>query len=220
MDIKSFGEANIRKFYELGLLTNIPSLYQLDFSKITGLEGFGKKSIDNLNAAIEISKSQPLYRLIYALGIRFVGETTAKTVASHIQHILDLKDFTEEQLQSFDDVGIKVATSIYQFFHEPKNIELIQSLERLGLNMIQTNDTAVDGNLAGLNFLFTGTLTQLKRADAEAMVESRGGHILGGVSSKLNYLVVGEDAGSKLEKAKKIASIKIISEADFIDLIK
>ena len=219
MDIKSFGEANIRKFYEIGILTNIPSLYQLDFSKITGLEGFGKKSIDNLNAAIEISKTQPLYRLIYALGIRFVGETTAKTIASHIQHILDLKDFTEEQLQSFDDVGIKVATSIYQFFHEPKNIELIQSLESLGLNMIQTNDTAVDGNLAGLNFLFTGTLTQLKRSEAEAMVESRGGHILGGVSSKLNYLVVGEDAGSKLEKAKKIASIKIISEADFVDLI-
>jgi DNA ligase (NAD+) len=219
MDIKSFGEANIRKFYEIGLLTNIPSLYQLDFSKITGLEGFGKKSIDNLNAAIEVSKTQPLYRLIYALGIRFVGETTAKTIASHIQHLLDLKDFTEEQLQSFDDVGIKVATSIYQFFHEPKNIELIQSLESLGLNMIQTNDTAVDGNLAGLNFLFTGTLTQLKRSEAEAMVESRGGHILGGVSSKLNYLVVGEDAGSKLEKAKKIASIKIISEADFVDLI-
>jgi len=219
MDIKSFGEANIRKFYEIGLITNIPSLYQLDFSKITGLEGFGKKSIDNLNAAIEISKTQPLYRLIYALGIRFVGETTAKTIASHIQHILDLKDFTEEQLQSFDDVGIKVATSIYQFFHEPKNIELIQSLESLGLNMIQTNDTVVDGNLTGLNFLFTGTLTQLKRAEAEVMVESRGGHILGGVSSKLNYLVVGEDAGSKLEKAKKIASIKIISEADFEELI-
>jgi DNA ligase (NAD+) len=219
MDIKSFGEANIRKFYELGLLTNIPSLYQLDFSKITGLEGFGKKSIDNLNAAIEVSKTQPLYRLIYALGIRFVGETTAKTIASHIQHILDLKDFTEEQLQSFDDVGVKVATSIYQFFHEPKNIELIENLEKLGLNMIQTNDTAVDGNLAGLNFLFTGTLTQLKRSEAEAMVESRGGHILGGVSSKLNYLVVGEDAGSKLEKAKKIASIKIISESDFVELI-
>ncbi|MCX6203366.1 MAG: NAD-dependent DNA ligase LigA [Bacteroidetes bacterium] len=220
MDIKSFGEANIRKFYELGILTTIPSLYQLDLDKVTGLEGFGKKSIDNLNTAIENSKKQPLYRLIYALGIRFVGETTAKTIASHIQHILELKDFTEEQLQSFDDVGIKVATSIYQFFHEPKNIELIQSLESLGLNMIQTNDTAVDGNLAGLNFLFTGTLTQLKRSEAEAMVEARGGHILGGVSSKLNYLVVGEEAGSKLEKAKKIASIKIITEADFVELIK
>ena len=100
-----------------------------------------------------------------------------------------------------------------------KNIILIKELEALGLNMIQTNATAVDGNLSGLNFLFTGTLTQLKRSEAEAMVEARGGHIVSGVSSKLNYLVVGEEAGSKLEKAKKIVTIKIISEADFVDLI-
>lgn len=220
MDIKSFGEANIRKFYDIGILPNVPAVYTLDFEKVTQLEGFGKKSIDNLQAAIAHSKNQPLYRLIYGLGIRFVGETTAKTVASQIQHILDLRNLTEEQLQSFEDVGVKVAKSIYQYFHEENNIAMIRELESLGLNMIQTNTTAVDGNLAGLNFLFTGTLTQLKRADAEAMVEARGGHILGGVSSKLNYLVVGEDAGSKLEKAKKIASIKIITEAEYIDLVK
>jgi len=220
MDIKSFGEANIRKFYEIGILPNVPAVYTLDFEKVTQLEGFGKKSIDNLQAAIANSKNQPLYRLIYGLGIRFVGETTAKTVASQIQHILDLTNLTEEQLQSFEDVGVKVAKSIYAYFHEENNIAMIRQLESLGLNMIQTNTTAIDGNLAGLNFLFTGTLTQLKRTEAEAMVEARGGHILGGVSSKLNYLVVGEDAGSKLEKAKKIASIKIITEADFIDLIK
>ncbi len=220
MDIKSFGDANIRKFYELGLLKNIPQIYQLDFTQIGQLEGFGKKSVDNLMAAIEASKQQPLYRLIYALGIRYVGETTAKTIASQIHHILDLVALTEEQLQSFEDVGVKVAKSIRQYFSEEKNITLIKALENLGLNMIQTNATAVDGNLSGLNFLFTGTLTQLKRAEAEAMVEARGGHILSGVSSKLNYLVVGEDAGSKLEKAKKIASIKIISEADFVELVK
>lgn len=220
MDIKSFGEANIRKFYEIGILPNVPAVYTLDYEKVAQLEGFGKKSIDNLQAAIANSKSQPLYRLIYGLGIRFVGETTAKTVASQIQHILDLTNLTEEQLQSFEDVGVKVAKSIYAYFHEENNIEMIRHLESLGLNMIQTNTTAVDGNLAGLNFLFTGTLTQLKRTEAEAMVESRGGHILGGVSSKLNYLVVGEDAGSKLEKAKKIASIKIITEAEYIDLLK
>lgn len=219
MDIKSFGEANIRKFYEIGILPNVPAVYTLDFEKVTQLEGFGKKSIDNLQAAIANSKNQPLYRLIYGLGIRFVGETTAKTVASQIQHILDLINLTEEQLQSFEDVGVKVAKSIYAYFHEENNIAMIRQLESLGLNMIQTNTTAIDGNLAGLNFLFTGTLTQLKRTEAEAMVEARGGHILGGVSSKLNYLVVGEDAGSKLEKAKKIASIKVISEIDFIELI-
>ena len=220
MDIKSFGDANIRKFYELGLLKNIPEIYNLDFENIGRLEGFGKKSVDNLKIAIDASKSQPLYRLIYALGIRFVGETTAKTIASHIEHILDLQHFSIEQLQSFEDVGVKVASSIHHYFSQEKNIALIKELEALGLNMIQTNTTAVDGNLSGLNFLFTGTLTQLKRSDAEAMVEARGGHILSGVSSKLNYLVVGEDAGSKLEKAKKIASIKIITEADFIDLVK
>ena len=220
MDIKSFGDANIRKFYELGLLKNIPQIYQLDFTQIGQLEGFGKKSVDNLIAAIEASKQQPLYRLIYALGIRYVGETTAKTIASQIHHILDLVALTEEQLQSFEDVGVKVAKSIRQYFSEEKNITLIKALENLGLNMIQTNATAVDGNLSGLNFLFTGTLTQLKRSEAEGMVEARGGHILSGVSSKLNYLVVGEDAGSKLEKAKKIASIKIISELEFVALIK
>ncbi len=220
MDIKSFGEANIRKFYELGLLQTITDLYTLELEKVNGLEGFGKKSIENLKTAIEVSKTQPLYRLVYALGIRFVGETTAKTITAQVHHILDLQNYSEEQLMGFEDVGIKVAKSIFQFFHQAKNIELIQSLEALGLNMIQTNTKAVDGNLTGLNFLFTGTLTQLKRSDAEAMVEAAGGHILGGVSSKLNYLVVGEDAGSKLEKAKKIASIKIISEADFVELIK
>jgi len=220
MDIKSFGEANIRKFYEIGLLQTITDLYTLELEKVNGLEGFGKKSIENLKNAIEVSKTQPLYRLIYALGIRFVGETTAKTIAAQVHHILDLQNYSEEQLMGFEDVGIKVAKSIFQFFHQAKNIQLIQSLEALGLNMIQTNTKAVDGNLTGLNFLFTGTLTQLKRSDAEAMVEAAGGNILGGVSSKLNYLVVGEDAGSKLEKAKKIASIKIITEADFVELIK
>ncbi len=220
MDIKSFGDANIRKFYELGLLKNIPEIYNLNFEVISKLEGFGKKSVDNLKTAIDASKSQPLYRLIYALGIRFVGETTAKTIASHIEHILDLQNLSIEQLQSYEDVGVKVANSIYHYFNEAKNIALLKDLEALGLNMIQTNATAVDGNLSGLNFLFTGTLTQLKRSDAEAMVEARGGHIVSGVSSKLNYLVVGDDAGSKLEKAKKIASIKIITEADFVDLVK
>lgn len=219
MDIKSFGDANIRKFYELNLLHNIPEIYQLDFDTIGKLEGFGKKSVDNLKAAIEASKQQPLYRLIYALGIRYVGETTAKTIASQIHHILDLVELSEEQLQSFEDVGVKVAKSISHYFNDAKNIQLIKDLEALGLNMIQTNTTAVDGNLSGLNFLFTGTLTQLKRSEAEAMVEAKGGHILSGVSSKLNYLVVGEDAGSKLEKAKKIASIKIITEAEFVALI-
>jgi DNA ligase (NAD+) len=220
MDIKSFGDANIRKFYELGLLKSIPDIYTLDFEKISTLEGFGKKSVENLIIAIAASKKQPLYRLLYALGIRFVGETTAKTVASQLNHLLDLKDFSEEQLQSFEDVGVKVAKSIFHFFHEPQNIQLIQQLELLGLNLIQTEIASKDGTLSGLNFLFTGTLNKLKRSDAEGMAEAKGGHILSGVSSKLHYLIVGEDAGSKLEKAKKIGTIKIITEDEFIALVE
>jgi DNA ligase (NAD+) len=220
MDIKNLGDANIRKFFELGLLKTIPGIYQLDFSTIGSMEGFGKKSIENLQKAIEASKTQPLYRLLYALGIRYVGETTAKTIANQIKHILDLAQFTEEQLQSFEDVGVKVANSIYHYFHDPKNIALIEALGDCGVTLEQAIIVKASGSFDGLNFLFTGTLSQLKRSDAEAMVESKGGHIMSGVSSKLHYLVVGEDAGSKLEKAKKIASIKIITEAEFIELIK
>jgi DNA ligase (NAD+) len=219
MDIKNLGEANIKKFFELGLLKDIPGIYTLNFEQIGQLEGFGKKSVDNLTTSIEASKQQPLHRFIYALGIRFVGETTAKTIASKINHILDLTRITEAQLLEFEDIGVKVASSIVQFFQDPIQLQMIESLIKLGLNVEQTNHQSTDGSLKGLNFLFTGTLTQLKRSDAEEMVEAKGGHILSGVSSKLNYLIVGEDAGSKLEKAKKIASIKIITEAEFIEII-
>ncbi|TAH09595.1 MAG: DNA ligase (NAD(+)) LigA [Sphingobacteriia bacterium] len=221
LDIKSFGEANVRKFYELGILKDIPGIYQLDFVKIGGLEGFGKKSLENLVAAIEASKQQPLYRLIYGLGIRFVGETTAKTLANSVNHLLDFASKTEEELLLLDDVGVKVAKSIQGFFHNPQNIEMLKQLEILGLQLVNTKKEVVEGgSLTGQSFLFTGTLNQLKRSEAEALAESKGGIILSGVSSKLNYLVVGEDAGSKLEKAKKINTIKIISEEEFIQLIK
>ncbi len=221
LDIKSFGEANVRKLYELGLLKDIPGMYQLDYFKIGGLEGFGKKSLENLVAAIEASKQQPLYRLIYGLGIRFVGETTAKTLANSVNHLLDFATKTEEELLLLDDVGVKVAKSIQGFFHNPHNIEMLQQLETLGLQLVNTKrETVEGGSLTGQSFLFTGTLNQLKRSEAEALAESKGGIILTGVSSKLNYLVVGEDAGSKLEKAKKINTIKIISEEEFIQLIK
>lgn len=220
MDIKSFGEANIRKFYELGLLKDIPSIYRLNFNGLTQLEGFGKKSIENLQGAIEASKQQPLYRLIYALGIRFVGETTAKTLANAVSNLLEFSNKTEEELLQLEDVGTKVAKSIQGFFGNPQNIAMLQELAELGLQLENSKkEINTSGNLIGQSFLFTGTLEQLKRSQAEAMVENAGGSILGGVSSKLNYLVVGADAGSKLEKAKKINTIKIITEQEFINLI-
>jgi DNA ligase (NAD+) len=219
MDIRGLGAAIIEKFYTLGLLTSIPQIYQLDYEAIGQLEGFGKKSIDNLQTAIENSKKQPLHRLIYALGIRYVGETMAKTLAHAIDHLLDLKDFDEEALQNLEDVGPKVAGSVVQFFSNKENIQLIKALGEIGLQLKNDKkDFATGGNLSGQTFLFTGTLARLKRSEAEEMVEKNGGKILSGVSSKLNYLVVGEDAGSKLEKAKKINSIRIISEDQFIKM--
>lgn len=220
MDIKSFGEANVRKFYELGLLKDIPGIYTLDFERIGKLEGFGKKSIDNLTAAIEASKQQPLHRLIYGLGIRFVGETTAKTLANAVEHLLDYQNKTEEDLQELEDVGIKVAKSIAHFFSNPSNIQMLQQLELLGLQLKnEKKEAPIAGNLLGKTFLFTGTLPTLKRNDAEKMAVEQGGIIVSGVSAKLNYLVVGEDAGSKLEKAKKINTVRIISEAEFIAML-
>lgn len=220
MDIRGFGDANVRKFYELNLVKDIPGIYTLDFTRLSGMEGFGQKSIDNLQLAIANSKKQPLHRLIYALGIRFVGETTAKTLAQAVDHLLDFKNFSLEQLQGLEDVGPKVAGSIHHFFSNKSNIEMLQELEKSGLQLKnEKKEHVTDGNLTGQTFLFTGTLPTLKRSEAEAMAEMQGGQILSGVSAKLNYLVVGEDAGSKLEKAKKINTVKIISEDEFLKLI-
>ncbi len=220
MDIRSLGDANIRKFYEMGFLRDVPGIYRLPFEKIRELEGFGEKSIANLQAAIEGSKKQALHRLIFALGIRYVGETTAKTLAKAVDYLLQFSDYSLEELQGLEDVGPKVAGSVFQFFHNKDNIHMLNKLETLGLTLRSDRAaTRGSGNLDGQTFLFTGSLTKLKRSEAEEQVEKNGGKLLSGVSSKLNYLVVGEDAGSKLEKAKKIPSIKILSEQEFLQFI-
>jgi DNA ligase (NAD+) len=219
MDIRSFGEANVRKFFEMGLFKDIPGIYTLDMETLGKLEGFGAKSVSNLTLAIENSKSQPLHRLIYALGIRYVGETTAKTLAQSIKNIYDLGTYSLEQLQQLNDVGVKVAGSIYEFFQNNDNLQMLKKLEGLGVKIYKEETGSGGGNLSGQTFLFTGTMNQLKRSVAEESVEKNGGSILSGVSSKLNYLVVGEDAGSKLEKAKKIPGIKIITEEEFLKML-
>jgi DNA ligase (NAD+) len=220
MDIRGLGDANIRKFYALGWLKEIPDIYHLPFDLMKSMEGFGAKSVDNLKDAIDKSKTQPLYRLINALGIRFVGETTAKGLSQHIDHLLDLQKFDNESLQKLEDVGVKVAQSIFQYFNDEENIVMLKKLESAGLQLNSIKKQSAEGNLTGKSFLFTGTLFKMKRSEAEEKVEANGGKILSGVSSKLDYLVVGEDAGSKLEKAKKIASIQILTEDEFIELVK
>ncbi|HEY8734954.1 MAG TPA: NAD-dependent DNA ligase LigA, partial [Puia sp.] len=134
MDIRSFGAANVLKFYELGFLKDVPGIYQLPFKRIAELDGFGEKSINNLQLAIEESKKQPLHRVIYALGIRYVGETTAKTLAKAVTYLLDFRKFSLEELQSLEDVGPKVAGSVLQFFENADNIKMLTKLETLGVN--------------------------------------------------------------------------------------
>lgn len=220
MDIRSFGDANVRKFYELGFLKDIPGIYRLPYDEIRALEGFGEKSVGNLQAAIETSRGQPLHRLIFGLGIRYVGETTAKILAASVNHLMDFAGYSLEDLQNLEDVGPKVAGSVYGFFHDPGNLHLLKDLEDQGLNLKSLKSASGNGgNLHGQTFLFTGTLSRLKRSAAEEAVEANGGKLLSGVSSKLNYLVAGEDAGSKLEKAKKIPSIQILTEDEFIKLL-
>ena len=219
MDIRSLGDANIRKFYELGLLTDIPSVYHMDYDAIAALEGFGQKSVNKLREAIEKSKEQPMHRLIYGLGIRYVGETIAKSLARQVNGVMDLRNYSVEQLQSFEDIGVKIANSIYEFFQNEDNLAMLSKLEANGLSMNRAAVQKTDGALSGQTFLFTGTLQQMKRNEAEALVEVAGGKILGSVSSKLNYLVVGADAGSKLEKAKKLPTVRILTEQQFMDMI-
>lgn len=220
MDIKTFGQASVRRFFDLGLIKNIPSVYCIDFQKVASLEGFKQKSVDNLRSAIENSKRQPLHRLIYGLGIRYVGETTAKTLAKSVDTIFDLKEYSLEDLQQLHDIGTKVAESIFDFFHNEDNIKMLESLSTQELNMKGDKSQPLNGKLSGLTFLFTGTLPNLKRSEAEKLAEVNGGKLLSSVSANLNYLIAGESAGSKLVKAQKIKSIKIISEQDFLNLIQ
>ncbi len=220
MDIKSLGESNVRKFYSLGLLKNIPGIYTLNFEEIEQLEGFGQKSIDNLRTAIQSSKKQSLHRLIFGLGIRYVGEATAKTLAKSVDKIFDFEHFTLEQLEQLKDIGTKVSESIYEFFHNADNIAMLKTLEDMGLNITGDKAEAKTGVLSGYTFLFTGTLPTLKRSDAEKLAEDNGGKLLSSVSANLNYLVAGEAAGSKLDKAKKIKTVKIIDEEEFLKMIR
>ena len=221
MDIRTLGESNIRKFYDLGLLNSIADIYHLDLNRIQGLAGFGKKSAENLKEAIEASKKQPLHRLIFALGIRHVGETTAKTLANAIGSLQELSAWTVDELSSLEDIGPKVAQSIYHFFHNPDTSFILHQLEQAGINLHQSSaGKSKSGGLSGSTFLFTGTLESLTRKEAETLAENLGAQIIGGVSSKLNYLVVGAEAGSKLEKARKMTNIRILNEQEFLNMIR
>lgn len=222
MDIDGLGKDIVKRFMREGLLENIEDIYDLDYEKILALEGWKEKSVQNLKKGVEKSKNQPIWRLLVGLGIRHIGSATAKMLEKQVQNVLEFKDWSKETLTELEDVGPKVAESIVQFFYNENNINLIKKLGESGVKIEKTEeDNQVESNkLEGLTFLFTGTLTKFSRDAAKELVEKNGGKNLSGVSAKLSYLVAGEKAGSKLTKAEKIEPIKIISEDDFLEMIK
>jgi DNA ligase (NAD+) len=221
MNIDGMGDAIVRKFNEMGLLNKVTDLYELDFEKITQFEGFGKKSVENLISSIEDSKNRTLDRLIYAIGIRFVGQNTAKTLAKEVQGIFDLEKMTAEQLMMMKDIGVKVAGSIVEFFQNNGNIELIKKLEGFGIKISRDKvEIASEGPLTGNNFVITGTLSGFSRNEAKELLEKAGAEVTDSVSSRTNYLVVGDSPGSKLDKARKLGTVKILNEEGFRMLLE
>ena len=219
MDIRGLGEAIIRKFYELGYLKSIPDIYRLPYEKIKTLEGWGEKSVENLKKAIEESKHRPINRLITGLGIRYVGKVTAKTLAEHIRCVEDLEKWSVEELESLHDIGYVVARSIYDFFHNEQNINMIKELKRLGVQTCKEEEEKIQHIFDGKTFVFTGALKCCSREVAQEIVERLGGHATGSVSRKTSFVVVGENPGSKFRRAQQLG-VKTINEEQFIQMIK
>ncbi|QGT98826.1 DNA ligase (NAD(+)) [Candidatus Syntrophocurvum alkaliphilum] len=217
MDIGGLGPAVIEQLVEAGLVKNISDLYSLKEQDLVKLERFGPKSAHNLLNAIEASKQRPLYRLITALGIKHIGAKTASILAENIQHLDEFEKVEVDELTAIPEIGEKMAESIVAFFNEPRNLDLIEKLKKAGLN-IEEEKKSQEGSLSGLTFVVTGTLSSLTRPEAIKKIEDKGGKVTGSVSKKTNYLVVGEDPGSKYDKAVKLG-ITILTEEGFLSLI-
>lgn len=219
MFIEGFGEAIVEDFYNFGYLKKIPDFYYLKKYKeqLQELEGFGKKSIDNLLSAIENSKNNSLERLIYGLGIKLVGKKKASILARHYNNMDNLMNASFEDLKNITDIGDKIAISIKNYFDNNK--ELIEQLKSIGLNMeYKGSKIELDENIADKTFVLTGTLEKLTRNEAKEYIESMGGVVTSSVSSKTDYVVVGTSPGSKYDRAIKL-NIKILNEEEFISLI-
>jgi DNA ligase (NAD+) len=221
LDIDGLGRSIIIDFIQRGFIKNLEDIFRLPYDEILKLEGWGERSVENLKKGIEDAKGRPIWRLINAFGIRLVGVTTSKDITSHIKSILDLENMSLEDLTNIEGIGPKVAQSIYDFFQTPSNVKLIKALDEMKVNIQNRPEDSLAKNnkLEGKTFLFTGSLQQFTRDRAKQLVEENGGKLLSSVSANLNYLVVGEDAGSKLSKAKKIPSITVLSEDEFLNLI-
>lgn len=218
MDIDGLGDKIVDQLVAKGLVKDVADLYTLKLDTLIDLERFAEKSSQNLIDEIEASKKASLARLIYALGIRMIGERTGQLLAAHFSSLDELADATEEQLLEVGEVGPKVAASIAEFFSEPANQKIIKKLDKYGVKPTAEKRVVKSQKFAGKSFVFTGGLANRSREAAAELVQQHGGKIAGSVSKKTDYVVVGTDPGSKYEKAKQLG-VTILTEAEFDKLI-
>ncbi len=215
MDIEGLGEAMVEQLVEQGLVREVSDIYRLTNEQLAGLERMGEKSVANLLAAIERSKQQPLWRLLFGIGILHVGVSAARALADYFPNLDALMEATPEELQRIPDVGEVVGASISQFFREPGNREMIAKLRAAGLRLTSEprKKPASDSKIKGTTWVITGTLSQPRDEIAEEIIR-QGGKVSGSVSKKTSYVLAGEEAGSKLEKARSLG-IRIVDEGEF-----
>ncbi|MGD1103008.1 MAG: NAD-dependent DNA ligase LigA [Terriglobia bacterium] len=218
MNIDGLGEALVDQLVDKGLVHDVADLYKLTHQQLAGLERMGDKSAQNLLDEILRSRQAELARVIFALGIRFVGERTGQLLANHFGSLDKLAKATREELVEAEEVGPRVAEAIQEFFQEKRNREVIEKLRDAGLQFEQEQRRKTDGKLAGKQFVLTGTLPIYSRDQAKQMIEESGGRVVGSVSKKTDYVVVGADPGSKLEKARALG-VKTLDEAELRKLL-
>jgi DNA ligase (NAD+) len=219
MDIDGLGPAVLELLVENNLVCKVDDLYTLKKAQLSGLEGLGDKSADNLISAIAASKGNDLYRVIFGLGIRHIGQKAAKLLANRFGTMQAVMDASVEEIAAIDGFGDIMAQSVVSFFSLEQSRLLIERLGSCGVNMTAHRDETADDRFAGMTFVLTGTLPTLKRDEASAMIEKYGGKTSGSVSKKTSVVLAGEDAGSKLTKAQQLG-IRIIDENEFRDMIK
>jgi DNA ligase (NAD+) len=221
MDIEGLGDKLVDQLVDAGIVVSLPGLYKLGIARLVALERIGDKSANSLLAAIEASKQTTLGRFLYALGIRQIGEATAKDLARHFGSLDKLMDASVAQLLEVGDVGPIVAESVRAFFAEPHNREVVEQLRAAGISWPEGQGDAIDTPrpLLGKTLVLTGTLPTLGREDAKALIEAAGGKVSGSVSRKTHYVVAGEEAGSKLDKAHELG-VTVLDEAGLRALLQ
>jgi DNA ligase (NAD+) len=219
MNIDGLGDALIDQLVDGGFVHSVADLYDLTVDQLANLERMGMKSAANIIRNIDRSRFLPMPRVITALGIRFVGERTAELLSGHFGSLEKISTASIEELQQAEEVGPKVAESIVAFFREPHNQQLLERLKLANLSFEYTVRQKREGPLTGLTFVLTGGLARMTREEAKQKIEAAGGKVAAAVSRKTNYVVAGEDAGSKLDKAKAL-KIKVISESELLALLR